>query len=228
VAVTILGIETSSPVFSAAVSSGPELRAFLQVEGVGRPSGLLTDLITHALEKAGLTIEQINAIAVSIGPGSFTGLRVGIVTAKTLGWALKIPMIPVSSLEVAAQNLAGAKKEVHLLVDARKGNFYYARFGPGPDGLTRLEPDQRLKPEEAVAKVGAGSFIMGDAIDKYAELIRSIGMNPCEPVPPFAWVPRADHLCRIAQRRWPEGQVTDWHRLQPNYLYSQENDIASK
>lgn len=227
-AITLLGIETSSPVFSAAVTSGTDLRAYLQVEGLGRPSGLLTDLIEHALEKAELPLERIDAIAVSIGPGSFTGLRVGTVTAKTMGWALKIPVIPVSSLEVTAQNLAGTKKELHLLLDARKGNVYYARFGPGPDGLIRLEADQRLKPEEAIQKINPDSFLMGDAPDKYADLILSAGLDRCEPVPSFAWVPRADHLCRIAQSRWPEGQVTDWHRIQPNYLYSQEHDIAAK
>ncbi len=227
-AINLLGIETSSPIFSAAVTSGPDLRSYLQVEGLGRPSGLLTDLIAHALEKAELTLERIDAIALSIGPGSFTGLRVGTVTAKTMGWALKIPVVPVSSLEVAAQNLAGIKKELHLMVDARRGNVYYARFGPGPDGVTRLEPDQRLKPEEALQKINPDSFMMGDALDKYADLIRSAGLDRCEPVPPFAWVPRADHLCRIAQRRWPEGQVTDWHRIQPNYLYSQELNIAAK
>lgn len=242
-----LGIETSSPVFSVAVSDGEKILACLQGEGQGRPSSLLTDLIQQALIQARLTLAQVDALAVSIGPGSFTGLRVGVMTAKTLAWALAKPVQPVSSLEAIAQNLAppphhpqvvgspagggvaGSPRDVLVFLDARKGNVYSALFSPSGDGgLTRVTEDELLSPTEALTLARDVTVLVGDGLKKYGALVAAATGARMDPAPADLWFPRADTVCRLADRQWPQGRVDDPHRLVPKYLYSKESDIRGR
>ena len=224
-----LGIETSSPVFSVAVSDGDRILSCLQGEGQGRPSSLLTDLIGQALRRAGMELAQADGLAISIGPGSFTGLRVGAMTVKTLAWALKKPVQPVSSLEVIAQNLAASPRDVLVFLDARKGNVYCALFAPGGDGqLARATEDELLPPGRALGAVRGSATVVGDGLKKYGEMLAEISGGKLEPAPADLWYPRADSVCRLADCQWPEGKVDDPHRLVPKYLYSKESDITGR
>lgn len=225
----LLGLETSSPAFSVAASDGSKILAYQQVDGQGPPSLLLTDLIQAVLEKAGLTLQQLDGFAVSIGPGSFTGLRIGVITVKTLAWTLKKPVLPISSLEVIANNLEHSAQPVVPFLDARKGNIYMACFAPDKNGLLqRTDPDTLQRPEEALRHFEEPAVLVGDGLKRYAELVSSMAPAGVEQADPSLWVPRADLLCRLAARRWPAGLVDDPHRLVPQYLYSQENDIIGK
>ena len=225
----LLAVESSSLTFSTAVSEGDRVLAFLQSEGKTFPSTLLTDLIQQALGQPRWNLSDLEAIALSIGPGSFTGLRVGVMTVKTLAWSLKKPVLPVSSLEVIAQNLHDRKGEILLFVDARKGNVYCARFlCDGRFPARRLTPDELLRPEEALAQAAEGALVVGDGIRRYEELIRARGAGKFRLAPPESWVPRADWVCRLAAAAWPSGRMDDPHRLVPQYLYSQEGDVTGR
>ncbi|MBI3322890.1 MAG: tRNA (adenosine(37)-N6)-threonylcarbamoyltransferase complex dimerization subunit type 1 TsaB [Candidatus Omnitrophica bacterium] len=235
-----LGIETSCPAFSVAVSDGERILSCLQGEGRGRPSSLLTDLIQQALRQAGMELAQVDGLAISIGPGSFTGLRVGVMTAKTMAWALRKPVQPVSSLEAIAQNLApppavsagggvaASPRDVLAFVDARKGNVYSALFSPAGDGqLARATEDERMLPAEALERVPASAVVVGDGLQAYGPLLAQASTEAqLEPAPADLWFPRADSVCRLADCQWPRGRVDDPHRLVPKYLYSKESDIT--
>ncbi len=224
-----LGIETSSPAFSVAVSDGERILSCLQGEGQGRPSSLLTDLIEQAIRQAGMELAQADAIAVSIGPGSFTGLRVGAMTAKTLAWALRKPVQPVSSLEAIAQNLAASPSDILVFVDARKGNVYSALFSPAGGGrLARVTEDELLPPEQALGRVHGAAAVAGDGLKRYGQMADGAAAGKLEPAPAELWFPRADSVCRLAERQWPEGRVDDAHRLVPKYLYSKGSDIIGR
>lgn len=224
-----LGVETSSLSFSVAVSDGEKVLACLQNEGPVRPSTLVTELIEQALEQAELSLPEVDAFAVSIGPGSFTGLRMGVMTVKTMAWALGKPVLPVSSLEVAAQNVAASPKDVLVYVDARKGHVYTALFSPnGGGGLRRATPDELLPSEEALRRLTRPAAALGDGLSRYAALVAAAPAGLVDPAPADLWAPRADSVCRLAARRWPEGRVDDPHRLVPQYLYSKESDIKGK
>lgn len=225
-----LGIETSSPIFSVAVSDGERILSCLQGEGQGRPSSLLTDLIGQALRQAGMELAQADALAISIGPGSFTGLRVGAMTVKTLAWALKKPIQPVSSLEAIAQNLAASPRDVLVFLDARKGNVYSALFSPGGDGqLARVTEDELLPPGQALERIRGSATIVGDGLKRYGQMLAGLsGAAKPEAAPADLWCPRADNVCRLADCQWPKAKVDDPHRLVPKYLYSQESDITGR
>lgn len=221
----LLGVETSSPVFSAAVCDGERLLSSLKSEDPARRSDGLAEMIQEAIRAAGLTLAELDGFAVSIGPGSFTGLRVGVTTVKTLAWALKKKILPVSTLEVIASNLARSSSPIGVFLDARKGKVYSACFEPnGADPLKRLSPDRLLPPEEALAEIPPEAILAGDGLRRYRELVSSFPKWRLAPEPD--WIPSAEILCRIASSRWPDGVLDDPHRLVPQYLYSKESDIT--
>ena len=224
----ILGVETSSPVFSVAVAQGERILSVLKEPGVGRPSVLLMDLINEASADAGLELSALDGLAVSIGPGSFTGLRVGVMTVKTLAWALKKPVLPISSLEVTAQNfLDGSPQRICLFADARKGKVYTAVFSQdGGGGVRRLSEDRLRLPEEVLKDLTPGTLLVGEGVHRYKDLIASHGPKKFVLTPESRWIPTAEALCRIAASRWPSGALDDPHPLVPQYLYSQESDIT--
>ena len=223
----LLGVETSSPIFSVAIFEGGRVLSSVRIEGTGRPSALLADLIQQAAASAGLGLKELDGFAVSIGPGSFTGLRVGVMTVKTLAWALKKPVLPVSSLEVIAQNLKSFPQPVGLFLDARKAKVYGALFSPnGPGRLKRLTEDRLMPPEEALRGFPDRTILVGDGLKRYGELARSLRGETVSFAPEESGIPSAESLCLLAAERWPAGKVDDPHRLVPKYLYSLESDIT--
>ena len=246
--VKLLGVETSSSVFSVALCDGERILSSLKIEGQGRPSDFLTDLIEKAVSSAALSLEKLDGFLISIGPGSFTGLRVGVTTVKTLAWALKKKILPVSSLEVITQNFVGSPDPVALFLDARKGKVYTALFSSdGAGSMKRSSEDQTVLPAEALKNLPAKVVLAGDGLKRYGELLSSFPRKresdprwslPSTPIegeddistwelaPEAQWIPSAESLCRIAAGRWPSGVLDDPHRLVPQYLYSKESDIT--
>ena len=223
----LLAVETSSPLFSVALCDGGRVVGSLESTEPASRSDFLTEGIQRLLRAAGLTPAALEGFIISIGPGSFTGLRVGVTAVKTLAWALKKPILPVSSLEVIAHNVAEASCPIRVFQDARKGKVYTALFAPGDQGrLKRLSPDELLPPEEALKKLAGKAILLGDGIRRYQQLLSSMNGKELILAPESEWVPRAEVLCRIAAGRWPEGTLDDPRRLVPQYLYSKESDIT--
>lgn len=225
--IRLLGIETSSPIFSVALCEEERIVSRLESVGQGRPSALLSEMIRGVAHEAKCLLAQLDGFVVGIGPGSFTGLRVGVTTVKTLAWALKKPVLPISSLEVIARNLNESTRDVLVFLDARKGKVYASLFSPDRrQGLLRRSDDQLGTPEEFLRRLKEPAILVGDGIRRYRDLITSVGNGKVELAPEISWIPRAEELCQIAAKVWPEGKVDDPHRLVPKYLYSQESDIT--
>ena len=226
----LLGVETSSYVFSVAVSEKDRILSSFTVEDARRPDAVLTDLIQKTLSAARIDLQDIDGLTVSAGPGSFTGLRVGVTVVKTIAWALKKPALPISSLEVIAQNFCRSRNPISLFGDARKGKVYTALFSSETSSdnistMKRLTEDRLLFPEEALKKSPSNAILVGDGTVRYASLISQLSPPPAV-APSSTWIPSAESLCRVAASRWPDGVVDDIHRLVPQYLYSKESDIT--
>lgn len=147
-----LGIESATTVVGVAIAGDPiagdpiagdgRMLGSVEINGGRRHAEVLTPAIEFVCRQAQIDIAEIGAIAVDIGPGLFTGMRVGLATAKALGHGLQIPVVGVSSLELLAYPLrdlaADTDKVIASVIDARKGEVFYAFFTAAANGLLRV------------------------------------------------------------------------------------------
>lgn len=124
----LLAIETATAVCGVALVQDGEVRAEESVRLPNTHAEKLMDLLDAVLRRTGVALRNLDAVAVSIGPGSFTGLRIGLSVAKGLAWAHDLPVVPVPTLRALAARAGGSPDEVVALIPARKGEVYAQRF----------------------------------------------------------------------------------------------------
>ena len=144
----ILALESSAVACSVAVCEDEKLIAqSFQHSGLTHSRTLLP-MCGDLLKNCGLTLSEMDVIAVAAGPGSFTGLRIGVAAAKGLAWPEDKPCAGVSTLEAMAWSLAHVEGDICPVMDARRNQVYNARFQAGGGSLTRLCPDRAISIEE--------------------------------------------------------------------------------
>ena len=152
----ILALETSAKAVSAAVTEdGRVLASGYQDTGLTH-SRTLMPIVEHIMKNAEITMAEISAVAVAVGPGSFTGIRIGVSAAKGLAFAASIPAVGVSTLAAMARNAAFADGLVVCAMDARRQQVYNALFEAKDGRLTRLTEDR------AIALSGLAEELRGD------------------------------------------------------------------
>jgi tRNA threonylcarbamoyladenosine biosynthesis protein TsaB len=162
----VLGIETSGDVAGVAVAAEGGVLVEHAVRAPRAHSRLLLGLVARAMEAAGLSGRQLAGLAVSAGPGSFTGLRIGFAAARTLAQVWGLPLAAVPTLEVLARPLVAAGAKTCALVAARRGEVYAALYGPGAEGPVCLAGPAALPVErlpEFLARAGGPVVLVGDA-----------------------------------------------------------------
>lgn len=161
----ILALETSAKAVSAAITeAGTLLAACYQNTGLTH-SRTLMPMVEAMLKNAELTMADMDAIAVAAGPGSFTGIRIGVAAAKGLAFAAEKPVVGVSTLEAMAWNVAHMDGLVICAMDARRSQVYNAVFEAKDGILTRLCPDRAIALEELSAQLSADTrpkLLVGD------------------------------------------------------------------
>ncbi len=136
----ILGVDTSSRGGSVAVVDGKTVVGELSSDSAASFSRQLLGMIETLLARHGLSVKNLDAIAVAAGPGSFTGIRIGLATAGGISLATGVPVAGISSLEAVA-SASRLRGRVAAALDAGGGNVYHALFDVGGDGVTRITPD---------------------------------------------------------------------------------------
>ncbi len=174
------------------------------IEGRTRGRDVLP-AIAGLLEATGATPAALRAVVVDVGPGSFTGVRVGVTTAKTLAWSLELPLVGVLSLDVLAA-AASVEAPCVALRDAGRRRAYAARY----EGGERTEPPARLDPDDVQALV-AGASVVGEDVHGLAERLALDA--PC-----FEVRASAAALWRVAEPLLAAGRTTPVHALAPRYL----------
>jgi tRNA threonylcarbamoyladenosine biosynthesis protein TsaB len=219
----MLAIETSAERGGAALAEESGEIAERLLGERSRHAAELTGLIGGLLAEAGIRPADLSTIAVSAGPGSYTGLRVGVAAAKSLAWALDLELVAVSSLEaLAAQALADGKLDgagcLVPVVDARQGQVYAAGFDAAGGGLRRVFGDLVASPAVIAERAPRGAVLFGTGAVEYRGVFESAPAGLSVSDGPEA--PRPARVLEIARRMLAagEGVVADVHALSPAYL----------
>ena len=137
--VLILGIESSTGRVGCAIGGHEGVRASVQTTRDRRHAELLAPQIKTACANAGVALDELGAVAVDVGPGLYTGLRVGVTTAITMAHALRVPMVPVTSLDLLAYPMRHTGRIIVAVIDARRGEVFHALYGCLPGGGAAAE-----------------------------------------------------------------------------------------
>lgn len=213
---TLLGLDTSTSAASAAVMlpDGEEFEVTPGPERLGQPPAHASELmpaVAEAMGRAGVGWRDLDAIAVGVGPGAFTGLRIGIATARALAMASGLPLRRVSSLAALAAGIDGALRLP--LIDARRGELFSALY----EGDERIWEPFAASPDALVARLrdeGFTPLAAGDGSVKFRGVLEDAGISvlPDESV---SHVVRALHVCRLgagAPDEPPEAVLPDYRR----------------
>jgi tRNA threonylcarbamoyladenosine biosynthesis protein TsaB len=214
--VTLLGIDTSTSAASACVlrADGEAFELLPPAERLRGPPAHATELmpaVADAMDRAGVGWSDLDAIAVGVGPGAFTGLRIGIATARGLATAAGLPLRRVSSLAALALGVDASLKLP--LIDARRGEVFAALF----EGDRELWPPFAASPEELLARLREGDFTplaAGDGSIRFRGMLEEAGIL-VEPEDSEAHVVRALNVCRLgegAQDEPPQAVLPEYLR----------------
>jgi tRNA threonylcarbamoyladenosine biosynthesis protein TsaB len=223
----ILTIDTSSNCSSVALSDGTRLLGECLLGEDRSSSGRLPAALLELLAAAALTPDQLDAFAVSLGPGSFTGVRVGIALVKGLALATGKPALGFSSLAMLANNASCCASQVAPLFDARKKEVYAGLYSCGELPVA-LRPDAVLAPEEFLAGIDAPTLFLGEGALRYRDLIQAtLGELAIFP----SWqlhLPRAAAGAPLALADALKGNFIPLSLLNPSYLRASEAELAKR
>ncbi|WP_028316350.1 tRNA (adenosine(37)-N6)-threonylcarbamoyltransferase complex dimerization subunit type 1 TsaB [Desulfatibacillum aliphaticivorans] len=169
----VLAMDTAALGFGVVVVEDGRVLAREQGERSRSHARSLMDAVQNVLNEAGLKPAQVDGLAVTCGPGSFTGLRIGIASAKGLASALNIPVYGVSTLYALAKAAQPCNLPVQAAMDARKGQVYAAEFRPSDNGLVQTSPEAAKSPEQWICEVSEQSLFIGDGAALYREFIEA-------------------------------------------------------
>jgi tRNA threonylcarbamoyladenosine biosynthesis protein TsaB len=223
----LLAIETSAEACSVALHCGGQTHSFFEHAPM-RHAELLLPAVQSLLDKSGLSLGNLDAIAFGRGPGSFTSLRIGIGVVQGLAWAAELPVVPVSSLAAVAQAAADISKSgvssICVAVDARMQEVYTANFRIGDNGIVALAGEERVcEPGRVRGAPEGGPWIAaGNGFELFDELNQlATGASDCHP----GIRPRAETVCKLALDWLSGNEPLPAGRAQPVYV---RNQVASK
>jgi tRNA threonylcarbamoyladenosine biosynthesis protein TsaB len=232
----VLAIETSTMLGGVAImddSSGLIAEVRLNVKST-HSERLMTE-IDHVLKRAGLKISDIDVFAVAIGPGSFTGLRIGLSTVKGFSYATGKPIVSVPTLEALAWNFPYCTYPVCTMLDARKKEIYVALFKWDGKGFLRLIDEMSIKVQMLLEKIRKERRIFseqrvvfaGEGANLYRNTIIDVMGEKAIFAPPEKMIPSPANVASIGIKKAIKGEVSEPVGLIPFYIRRSEAEIKS-
>jgi tRNA threonylcarbamoyladenosine biosynthesis protein TsaB len=223
----LLAIESATLAASVALLRGDEVVAERVLPRDRPASEALLPAVLETLADAAVELAALDAFAVSIGPGSFTGLRVGVATLKGLAFGAAQPVVAVPTLAALALDAEGPAP-VAALLDARRGEVYAAIYPASP--ADRDVPAAVLRPEEladalAAAAAGGPCTAIGDGVAVAAPALRHRLGDRVELLPPPRGAPSAARVGRLARRLLARGAGSSADRIAPLYVRRAEAEV---
>ncbi len=217
----ILGVDTSTTVCTVALYNGEKILANLALDNGFTHSQTMMVQIEFLLHSANIMPKDLTGIAVSTGPGSFTGLRIGIATAKTMAYALKIPIVGIDTMLSLAYNMPVFNSFLSPLIDGQKGNFYQTIY-KWEDKLMQVAPMQLKTYQEALDTLSGFDekcFLLGDVKNDIV-LPENVFLAPKQLIKPCA-----KSIAILGYERIKQNDIDDMFELEPYYVKKSEAEI---
>lgn len=221
--VNILAIETATQSCSVALRVGDQVFTLAEI-GKNVHSQVLLSMVEHVLQQAKVTMPDIDAVAVGKGPGSFTGLRIGIGVAQGLAYGVGCPMMGISSLDALAceAELGGP---IIATMDARMGEVYWCEYQKDDQSLTRLSSLNVTPPSDVLASKSQTDYqLVGNAWGVYAGSFDAQLMSRGQVVEAIEF-PQAESILELAKIAFYKNQTVSAIDFSPEYV---RNDVAKK
>ena len=232
----ILALDTATMVSSVALADEKKIMAELTLQTKLTHSETLMPHVQQIMEMADVKREDLEAIAVSIGPGSFTGLRIGLAAAKTMAYAFNIPLIGVSTMEALAWHYPVPNVNIVPLIDAQKGNVYSAvyRWNNEKEAMEEIEEVAVYGFDEIIEKLGNSNetcILLGDMAVKKALAKKAKGELPANVMvaPIHTIMPRAATVAVAGLKKLANNEIGSVMDMEPIYIRrSEAEDLWEK
>ena len=210
----ILALETTEMIGSVAAAIDDNLLLELQLDTQKRSAQSLAPAVRSLLEKAAWKPSEVQLVAVTIGPGSFTGLRVGLTMAKVFAYAVGAELLGLDTLEAIAAAAPAEVQAVSTAVDAQRGDVVAQSFQRRQDGSFEPQgPAELLPANDWLQRLPGGAIVSGPALRKHLEALPP-GVIA---TPPQCWSPTAGNVARLAFQHYTAGRRDDLWNLMPVY-----------
>ena len=223
----ILGLDTATWRASVGLLIDGEVAAERFQATNGSHGVWLLPLIDEVLRAADCSVNALDAVAVSAGPGSFTGLRVGLSVAKGLARAAGTRLVAVPTLEALARTIADRHGAICALLDARKGELYAGCFESSARGWRRLRPDALVTPESLAAMLPTPCTVVGDAVIAYGDVLRTRFGSAVTVLPFESHGPRGGVVAAVGLERLRSGAQDNVDSLEPEYIRRSEAELKA-
>jgi tRNA threonylcarbamoyladenosine biosynthesis protein TsaB len=224
--VLILGITTSTMQVGCAIGGHEGVLASVHISRGKRHAEALAPAIDFLRTQALIDLDEIGCVAVDVGPGLFTGLRVGIATGKAMAHALRVPMIGVSSLDLVAFPVRWSPRLVVVALDARRGEVFTTRYRQVPGGIQRLVEATVGSPDELAGDLvatGEDVLLVGDGAVRYRDTFAELGQ--VEVGDQGLAHPSAASLVQLAHARALREEFVQPSHLEPVYLRKPDAEV---
>jgi tRNA threonylcarbamoyladenosine biosynthesis protein TsaB len=224
--VLILGITTSTQQVGCAIGGHEGVLAQVHSSRGRRHAESLTPAIDFLRQQARVELDEIGCVAVDVGPGLFTGLRVGIAAAKAMAHALRVPMIGVASLDLVAFPVRWSPRLVVTAIDARRGELFTAAYRQVPGGIQRLSPHRTSTADDLAAELEASRedmLLVGDGALRYHAALADL--RHVELGDHGLAYPSAASLVQLAHARALREEFVQPWDLEPLYLRRPDAEI---
>ncbi|WP_139491910.1 tRNA (adenosine(37)-N6)-threonylcarbamoyltransferase complex dimerization subunit type 1 TsaB [Brevibacillus dissolubilis] len=224
----VLAFDTSSPVLTVAVADESRVLGEWTTNLNKNHSVTLMDGISALLDEIKTDPDQLTAIAVGQGPGSYTGVRIGVSTAKSMAWSLGIPVIGVSTLETIAMNAIGFGGLIVPLFDARRGQVYTGCWDSVEMTSLRSVLDERIillrdwLPQVLEQAAGRPVLFLGDDVSLHRAVIEEMVGEQARFAPSGLNHPRAAQIAWLGMQKLEQADAPDTHAVNPEYLQVSE------
>ncbi len=222
----ILGIETSTKTGSVAVVSENAVIAQYSLNIEVKHSERLMSTVDRVLRDTGLAIRDLDGFAVAVGPGSFTGLRIGIATVKGLALATGRPVAALPTLKALAWNLPYASSPLCPMLDARKHEVYAALYKFDGAALTQLMPEMTISVRDLAERLSGRILFTGEASHAYRAIIKEQFGDRALFAPLSATLPSAATVAALGLVMIKDGNQAEPDSLIPLYIRRPEAEVA--